>query len=277
MTGALGPIRRATPDDVPAIAVVVAEAFHPLRASQWLVPDPVIRRVTMAAQFAILIEHALAFGHVDLLADGSAAAVWFDRTKPMPAPPDYDRRLTVGCGEHAAQFRVLDALFEQHHPADPHHHLAMLAVAGDRQGGGRGTLLLRHHHHQVLDDQGIPAYLEAASIRSARLYYREGYRPRAEPFALPNEAFFYPMWRTAGQGSAETGTASPPGHLITAARLSPSDSGADLNLAHPTHRTGRPSVTRVRAAALRLRWQRHAPGPIHPPHHVRLQSAGRRR
>jgi GNAT superfamily N-acetyltransferase len=208
MTRTLCPITQAAPADVQTVADLVAEAFFPLRASQWLVPDPGARRASMAGQFALIVEHALSFGHIDLLADRTAAAVWFHHTAPISPPPDYDQRLSVACGEHADRFQTLDALFETHHPGDPHHHLALLAVVGDRQGTGRGTLLLRHHH-EVLDSQGIPAYLEAAGVRSASLYDREGYRPCGEPFCLPNEAFFYPMWRAPVRPGIGAATAFP--------------------------------------------------------------------
>ena len=144
MTETLPPIVAATSDDVPTIAHLVAEAFGPLRASQWLVPDPGARQTAMAGQFAILVDHALRYGHADLLADGSAVAVWFHRDQPIAPPPDYDRRLIAACGESTDRFRTLDDLFETHHPTQPHHHLAMLAVHLGQQSTGRGTLLLRH-------------------------------------------------------------------------------------------------------------------------------------
>jgi GNAT superfamily N-acetyltransferase len=135
-----------------------------------------------------------------------------------------DRAAPVAPG-HGDRFRILDALFETHHPGDPHHHLALLAVVGDRQGAGRGTLLLRHHH-STLDEQGIPAYLEAAGVRSASLYDREGYRPCGEPFCLPNEAFFYPMWRAPAQRGPDTTVSSPAARRsINALPVPPSATG----------------------------------------------------
>ena len=194
MTRVLPPVIPAAAAEVTALADLVAEAFSTLDAARWLVPDPEVRRAAMAGQFALLVEHALAFGHVDLLADGSAVAVWLHRTRPIPAPPDYDRRLDVACGEHADRFRILDALFDAHHPGEPHHHLAMLAVTPRCQGTGRGTVLLRHHHSR-LDAGGIPAYLEAADLRCRALYAREGY-VALTPFVLPDsDARFHPMWR----------------------------------------------------------------------------------
>ncbi|MBN1172492.1 MAG: GNAT family N-acetyltransferase, partial [Micromonosporaceae bacterium] len=176
------------------VARLIAEAFRSLRASEWLVPDPEHRQAAMAGQFAILIEHALDCGQVDVLADGTGAAVWFHREGPFRPPHDYDERLASVCGAYTNRFQALDELFETHHPAEPHHHLAMLAVHPRHQGTGRGTLLLRHHQ-RVLDEQHLPAYLEAAGFHNVNLYSHEGYRLSATPFALPNDAYFYPMWR----------------------------------------------------------------------------------
>lgn len=197
MTSLLPPITQATPADTEKVARLVAAAFQPLDAALWLVPDPDQRHAAMAGQFTILVAHALTFGHVDLLTDGTAAAVWLHLTRPIPPPADYDRRLAQACGPYTDRFRALDELFEANHPSEPHHYLAMLAVAPEHQRTGRGTALLRHHHAD-LDQHGLPAYLEAAGTRSASLYHREGYQRHSQPFALPNNARFYPMWRNPG-------------------------------------------------------------------------------
>jgi GNAT superfamily N-acetyltransferase len=190
-------IRRATAADAAHVAELVATAFAPLHAVNWLLPDPAVRPKIMTADFLILVEHALDHGHIDLVEDGRAAAVWFDRTAPAPEPPDYDRRLEAACGEWADRFRTLDALFEENHPEEPHHHLALLAVHPSDQGGGLGTTLLRHHH-ATLDKEDTPAYLEASSPGSRDLYLRHGYELR-ETFALPDGTLFWPMWRRPGR------------------------------------------------------------------------------
>ncbi len=186
-------IRRAGPADATRVAELVATAFAPLAAVTWLLPDPALRPKIMTADFQILVEHALDHGHIDLVEGAPAAAVWFDRTVPVPEPPDYDGRLAAACGEWTGRFRVLDELFERNHPEAPHHHLALLAVHPDAQQGGLGTALL-DHHHAVLDTEGTPAYLEASSPRSRDLYLRHGYELR-ETFALPDGTLFWPMWR----------------------------------------------------------------------------------
>jgi GNAT superfamily N-acetyltransferase len=186
-------IRRAGQDDAAQVAGLVATAFAPLAAVSWLLPEPGVRPRIMTADFLILVEHALKYGHVDVIDEGRAAAVWFDRTAEVPEPEDYDRRLVEACGQWADRFRVLDELFEQNHPAEPHQHLALLAVDPARQSGGLGSALLRHHHAK-LDEDGTAAYLEASSPDSRDLYLRHGYELR-ETFALPDGTKFWPMWR----------------------------------------------------------------------------------
>jgi ribosomal protein S18 acetylase RimI-like enzyme len=205
-------IRSATGTlDVDLAAGIVAEAFTVLQASAWLVPQPGHRRDVLARVFTIVIAHALDHGRIDLLTgpttmagpDGTmpvvgtpvvGAAVWFHREYPFPPPPDYTERLRQAAGSHAARFEALDDLFDEHQPDEPHHHLALLAVLPDYQRSGIGGELLRHHQ-SLLDADQIPAYLEASSHDSRRLYLEHGYRSHGAPFTVPNGAAFHPMWR----------------------------------------------------------------------------------
>jgi hypothetical protein len=83
-------IRRAGKEDAPGVAALVATAFAPLKAVSWLLPEPSVRPRVMTADFLILVEHALQYGHIDLIdqdaARAPAAAVWFDRTAEVPEP-----------------------------------------------------------------------------------------------------------------------------------------------------------------------------------------------
>ncbi|HEX6472172.1 MAG TPA: GNAT family N-acetyltransferase, partial [Streptosporangiaceae bacterium] len=189
-------IRRATPADAGRVAELVAAAFAPLDAVGWLVPDRAARPRIMTDNFRIFIDHAIEHGHIDLVDETPAAAVWFPRTGPLPEPADYDRRLAAACDPWTDRFRVLDELFEANHPGEPHDHLAFLAVQPGWQGRGLGSALLRRRHAE-LDAAGTAAYLEASSTRSRDLYLRHGYEAR-EPFRLPDGTPFWPMWRPPG-------------------------------------------------------------------------------
>ncbi|MGW3349879.1 GNAT family N-acetyltransferase [Nonomuraea rubra] len=187
-------VRLATADDAQRVAELIATAFSGLRPMAYLVPDRRERHRIIAANFRILVEHAVEHGEIHLIDDGPAVAVWFPYTSPLPAPHDYDRRLAEATGAWVERFRTLDELFERNHPAAPHHHLAFLAVHPDRQNEGLGTALLRYQHDRL---GGLPAYLEASDPRNRDLYARHGYQAR-EPFALPDGALFWPMWRPGG-------------------------------------------------------------------------------
>jgi GNAT superfamily N-acetyltransferase len=193
-TSGLPAVVRPDPAEARNFAGLIADAFFLLRPSIWLVPEPDHRAPIVRNYVEIAVTHAFVHGHVDVLEDRSAVAVWFHNTTPVPPPPDYDRRRLVACGRWTERFVFLDGLFESNHPHEPHHHLAFLAVAPTVQGTGRGGALLRHHH-AALDAAGIPAYLEAASDLNRRIYQRHGY-DAGEPFYLAADGPpFWPMWR----------------------------------------------------------------------------------
>jgi len=192
-------IRRGTPADLEPVTALIAESFAGQPVSRWLVPPPDRRVAVLAASYAIHVENALAHGVVEIVGQYEGVAVWFPRLDP-PAPPPagYDERLAAACGPYTPRFRQLDAAFEAHYPHDEvHHHLAFLAAAPGGRDQGVGTALLRHHH-EVLDEAGLPAYLEASNERARELYVREGYRAD-DPFHLPDGGPpVWPMWRKPG-------------------------------------------------------------------------------
>lgn len=192
-----------TDADITIAANIVAGAFSSLEATEWLVPEPKERMHRLPAVFEITLAHAARTGGVVHLLDeaisgqgcpraGMGTAVWIDRTREVPEPDEYELRLRSAAGPYAERFLSLDRLFDEHHPRDPHHHLAFLAALP--QGNGIGSALLRRYH-AYLDAEGIAAYLEASSLKSVSLYRRHGYRLSSRPFGLPNRALFYPMWR----------------------------------------------------------------------------------
>jgi GNAT superfamily N-acetyltransferase len=100
-------------------------------------------------------------------------------------------------GPWIGRFEIFDAELDRHHPAGTaHHHLALMAVHPGHQRHGLGTALLRAHH-ATLDQQGIPAYLEAASARTRAWYARHGYSPAGPPIHLPGGPAMHPMMRPA--------------------------------------------------------------------------------
>jgi GNAT superfamily N-acetyltransferase len=183
----------AGPGDVDVLSQVIAAAFFALPPSRWLIGDPADRRAIFPAYFRTYVEHALTTGTVHTTPGRTAAALWLPTTT---APPGYDQRLAAVTGQRYARFTAFDAALARHHPGGTaHHHLAILAVRPDQQRRGTGSLLLAAHH-ATLDASGIPAYLEAATVRTRRLYHRHGYVLRPDgPIRLPGGPAMWPMWR----------------------------------------------------------------------------------
>jgi ribosomal protein S18 acetylase RimI-like enzyme len=185
----------ASTPDAEWIADLIGGSFQHLGVTEWLLPDPAERAKILPRNFQIYVEYALSYGTVHVFEDRSAAAVWVPRGfGELPPPEDYDHRLAEVCGEATVRFQQLDELFEANHPHEPHHHLAFLAVSPDHQGAGLGSSLL-DHYHATLDRENIAAFLEASSTGSRDLYQRKGYELLGEPYAVPNGAMFWPMWR----------------------------------------------------------------------------------
>jgi GNAT superfamily N-acetyltransferase len=188
----------AGPADADALSDLIAVAFLHLPPSRWLIGDPAARRAIFPSYFAIHVEHALAIGIVHTTPGRTAAALWLPVTAAGLAPPaGYDTRLANATGRWHTAFTAFDATLDRHHPADTaHHHLALLAVHPHHQGQGTGSMLLAGHH-AALDHERIPAYLEAATVRTRRLYTRHGYHLRPDaPIRLPGDGpLMWPMWR----------------------------------------------------------------------------------
>ncbi|GAA3393333.1 GNAT family N-acetyltransferase [Cryptosporangium minutisporangium] len=208
-------IYRAGPDhygDLGAFGALIGSAFASLSAVRWLVPgnptvhgdltgpgNPASRAVVFARWAELQTADALSRGHVDVIDVDHvpvAIAVWFTNPHAKPAP-DYDQQLHRAVGRsHIDRFRSLEATMGAAHPSGDHHHLLLLAVRPDQQNQGHGSALLTHHH-QTLDRVGVPAYLEAASPESSRLYLRHGYTHLGGPLTLPGNHApdLWPMWR----------------------------------------------------------------------------------
>ena len=192
---AIGPVLTATEEDAAAVTGTIAAAFADLDVCRWLCDDPPSRPAVLSGQLGITVRHAVRHGTVEYLPGYRAAAVWL----PCPGPdvPGYDALLTEVTGRWAPRYRLLDEAMLAARPSPPHAYLPLLAVHPAHQGEGLGSVLLAHRH-AALDATGTPAFLEAASARSRRLYLRHGYLDSGPPIVLPYRGEpLYPMWREA--------------------------------------------------------------------------------
>ncbi|MEO6577771.1 MAG: GNAT family N-acetyltransferase [Candidatus Limnocylindria bacterium] len=184
-------VRRATRDDIPALADVLADALIDDPYFGFIVSDAPERRQRMREGWRGILR----FGSADLVEtyttrERAGAAIWMPpghrgpsvlasmRMMPAMARLAGWRRLRTVASAMAA----LEERHRHHAPGD-HFYLSAFGVDPPHQGVGIGTALAR----PVLDRcnaEGIAAYLETATARNVLLYERLGFEV-VEELTLP--------------------------------------------------------------------------------------------
>ncbi|MET7487423.1 GNAT family N-acetyltransferase [Streptomyces sp. NPDC005538] len=190
-------IRAAGEGDRELVVRLLDEAFQDDPVSGWIFPDAEYRRTTHPKLMAAFTDAVLADGRIDLAEDGAACALWLSvpgEAHPQDGPDEaVQLREAVDPGNERVE--TIARLMEAGHPADrAHEYLWMIAVRPARQGEGLGAALIRHVLDRC-DREGLPAYLEASSERSTKLYQRLGYAFTDRTLDLPDGPRMYPMWR----------------------------------------------------------------------------------
>ncbi|MFF1932642.1 GNAT family N-acetyltransferase [Streptomyces sp. NPDC058228] len=189
-------IRQAEAEDREQVVRLLDEAFHHDPVSGWVFPEEAHRRAVHGKFLGVFVDVTLAEGRIDLLEDGTAVALWLP--VPAGAPTEEDTtpalmRATADPDNERAELvgRLTGAI----HPHDrAHEYLLMIGVSPDRQGEGIGAALIADVLERC-DRDGVPAYLEASSARSRRLYERLGFTFMGTTVELPEGPSMWPMWR----------------------------------------------------------------------------------
>jgi GNAT superfamily N-acetyltransferase len=164
------------------VLAVLVEAFADDPLVGWLFPEQDERARHLAGFHAPLV----AEGETYLAGDAEGAAVWL--TVAQGRSPHEEAPAAGG-----ARLRALgEALTERHPRHTAHLYLPCMGVVAARRGTGLGSALLRHRLTRV---DGLPAYLEASSVRSRALYLRHGFTDLGEPVRVADSPPLWPMWR----------------------------------------------------------------------------------
>jgi GNAT superfamily N-acetyltransferase len=170
-----GGLRHATVEDIEPLKKVMAEAFFDDPVLSWLMPDDGKRLGRLRRYFGIELRHlALARGRVWTTSDLAGAA--------LTLPPGRWRsplRVTLlegsAFGVHLTRAARMGAAIEWRHVKGRHYYVRDVGVRPSMQGRGLGSALMGPTLERC-DREGMPAYLEASSERSAALYERLGFR-----------------------------------------------------------------------------------------------------
>lgn len=189
-------IRRAGPADEPVLAEVLSAAFAEDPVFAWMFPDPARRPALTRATFDALVETHVGMGGSYLSTpEPAGAAVWVPLDwEPDSATEDRIEQAFLAAGqEQSDRMRTILGLMTEVHPHEPHAYLFAIGTARQWQGQGVGSALLRHVL-EPCDHDGTPAYLEATTEDSRRLYARHGFADIGV-IQLPDGPPLFRMWR----------------------------------------------------------------------------------
>ncbi len=192
--------RVARGGDVTRVVDLLVGAFYDDPTWSWAFPDPARRAEQHRRWWRLFVEGALRYDWVWLGAGDAATSVWIPpggTELSTEQEADLEPLLSDLLGDDSA--RVLDALnrFDATHPRDqPHYYLSLLATDPAQRGHGHGLTLLAANL-STIDQEGMPAYLEASNPANVALYQRFGFHTIGG-FALPGSTItVHTMWRDA--------------------------------------------------------------------------------
>jgi GNAT superfamily N-acetyltransferase len=174
--------RQAVKADAARLEAVMARAFHDDPVLGWLLPDASRRPARLRRFFGIELRHvALPRGCVWTTSDLSAAALVLPPGR-WRVPPSATLREGRAFGSGLGRAARLGMTMEWRHAREargPHYYVRDVGVLPEMQGRGLGSALMAPTLERC-DREGLPAYLEASSERSAALYERLGFEHVAE-------------------------------------------------------------------------------------------------
>ena len=191
-------VRPMAPNEIPHIANLISTGYYHDPFFIWSVPCDSARHQIVADYYKIYLTAPGAVAHVAETPGGTiiGASVWLPHDVDAGIYDDIDRV----AGPYAPQFRaVADKSHLSEPPMAPFYQLVGFVVAKDAQGMGVGGGLLKHHL-DILDEKGIPTYLEASTpYFGGGVYGRFGYQPVGELMVFAESAVLYPLWRPANK------------------------------------------------------------------------------
>jgi ribosomal protein S18 acetylase RimI-like enzyme len=190
-------VREAQLDERAQVSATLADALARDPVFCWLFPSGRRRGARMQQLFALELAHWI------FPAGGRALTTDQFRGANVEVPPGRSNMtlslsgavgLVFVFGTRLRRAGRLQAYFDRNHLQEPHYYVRTLGVATRFQGQGLGTALLRPTLDRC-DQQGLPAYLEASTERSAALYERLGFVHLGELQVPDGGPSFWPMRR----------------------------------------------------------------------------------
>jgi ribosomal protein S18 acetylase RimI-like enzyme len=190
-------IRRATRDDIPALACTLAAAFAEYAWTRWTVPaDDHLTR--LEELFTLdLTEIGLIHDEVWTTDDCSAVAVWIPPTELQTATVDWARHSAASnplLGDRLAVADAADEIIARHRPPEPSWYLATTGVHPDHQRKGLGTAVMRPVLDRC-DAEGMSCLTETSSPENVAFYGKLGFEVVSEVAMPDGGPTVWVIWR----------------------------------------------------------------------------------
>lgn len=195
-------IHRVDSQQYPNVAEILASAFYNDPVFNWFMRQDSEKEKALKDIFTTVSNEFYSESIVYKDNESRTGSIWID-SKDMPSSSELAEPMktyliecvTRWCSEKKVErFLYLNTLQEEAHPSEPHHYLWVVGVRPEVQGQGYGTRMLRHHL-DVLDQLGVPAYLENSNEVNAPLYRRLGFNQINEIKVDEKGPYLWGMWR----------------------------------------------------------------------------------
>lgn len=186
-------IKVATLKDIDQCIAVIVLAFGNEPGARWMYPDPYQYIANFPEFVKIFSDKALAYGSAHYIDQFLAAAFWL----PPQVRTEQETLVELISNSVSEKLRYdIFELFEKlnfYHPKEPHWHLPLIGTDPTHQGKGYGSALLAYALN-IFDQNQAPAFLEATSEKSVRIYQRKGFEV-LDTVQVGNSPHIFPMLR----------------------------------------------------------------------------------
>jgi GNAT superfamily N-acetyltransferase len=190
-------VRTPRHEDVDALALVLARAFHDDPVTSWVYAGERRRPMWSGRFFRWQLQRLMAQDVSWTTEDGrGGAALWALPDRWREDVRDTLKLLALTLPAVLPRLgRILRGLgqVEVRHPDEPHLYLAVLGVDPSRQGQGIGSALIRPGL-ELCDRERLPAYLETGRERNLAFYGRHGFAV-VDRLELPKGPPVWFLWR----------------------------------------------------------------------------------
>lgn len=197
-------VRRAGPADREPLIAALRAATPDEAVTEWILRGHPVEQF-LEAWAPEIADRGLHQDEIWVAGAGTeiwTVSVWQHMTSPEPllaqaatAREQAERAPEVRPLHRAAYVAGLVA--RVHPPTFPHSYLELIVTVPRYRGRGAGAAVLATRTRE-LAAAGLPAYLEASTERSARLYTRQGFVRTGETHTLPEDGpTLVPMWFAA--------------------------------------------------------------------------------